>query len=213
MAHQGRDSLDRRLEERVAEWAAETARPRPGWAYDSPAEFVLCRGRAFEPHMPVLVRSEREKANYRYANAFELVIRDDALAYAEGYALSFRGGLMPHAWAVDRSGRAYEPTWSWFARPRAYYGVVFATKYLIDAFAADPAAIEAGAIALDRYRVVRDPDVVGWQPGGDGAPAAGDNLRAWTAALRALTAADRPRRRRRDPRTTAWDDERGLHVG
>jgi hypothetical protein len=207
MAYHGRDSLDRRLEERLAERAAETASPRSGWAYDSPAEFVLCRGRAFEPYTMIATRTERETARHRFANAFELVLRDDALAYAEGFTLTWRDGLMPHAWAVDRAGRAVEPTWSWFTRPRAYLGVTFDTAYLINAFAADPAAIEAGAIALDRYRVVRDPDGSGWQPGGDGAPApaAGDNLRAWTAALRALTAADRPRRRRRDPRTAAWD--------
>lgn len=67
-----------------------------------------------------------------FKNAGALAIEDPDLLYCEGLAASAKVPLMlPHAWLVDRQGRALEVTW---AEPgQAYFGAVFQTSAYIEA--------------------------------------------------------------------------------
>ena len=86
-----------------------------------------------------------------FTNAFWQVITDSKTwRYAEGYAISGRGILVPvhHAWLLDEQGRVVDPTWE--PPGVAYFGVMFAYLTLIRF---------RGGQLLDVGRILRDPFV------------------------------------------------------
>jgi hypothetical protein len=105
----------------------------PGCA--TPEGFVLKHGRAFAATEATFAR-RRARPNQCFKNAAGLAAADPELRYVEGYILC--GGLpLEHAWCVTRSGVVIDPT----LRPRHkvihYFGVMFSTRYLWNAIAAN----------------------------------------------------------------------------
>jgi hypothetical protein len=211
MLRDHRRDYERELEGLLLCTVDTTRRPARGWRYPSPGAFVLAHGEAFRPARAARYPGPpHDTWRHRHGNALQAVLLDGELSYAEGYALTRDRRVTLHAWAVDRSGRAVETTFP-HARPRAYFGVVFGTGYLVGEFATEPDTVVTGATALGRYRVVEDPDAVPWRPGGSGPPVRSpdDAVAGWTAALLTHATAGRPPRRDPHPRAREWDRERG----
>lgn len=123
-----RTVLRTELNRQVRSW-----RSVPGLVYRGPADFVLTEGEWFEP-----VGCRVGLPKQCYFNALVMGLR--GWSYVEGYATSpalpegwrFEGlEVVPHAWAVDPSGRPWELTWPFVGR--AYRGVRFSVGRADDA--------------------------------------------------------------------------------
>ena len=103
-------------------FAAECLNPSPDpWAYHTTPAFVLATGRPYTAAArPKGLRKMPNKLCFR--NAHYLALDDRTLTYTEGYALSFQGIPVEHAWCVRADGTVVDPTW-YHPELAAYYGV------------------------------------------------------------------------------------------
>lgn len=89
--------------------------------------FVLQHGEEHQPHTTKCLH--RGKMKECFMNAYRLVDRSNgALWYCEGFAWSIIPVL--HAWAVDKDGNVFEPTWRDIGI--SYFGIAFKMEFVRD---------------------------------------------------------------------------------
>jgi len=98
-----------------------------GFIYLCIEDFVLKNGREFIEKIPFWEDLMTPKECYK--NVTEIVIDNENLTYVEGFAQSKGLITTNHAWCCTKEGKVIDPTWK---DGEFYYGVPFATKYLIE---------------------------------------------------------------------------------
>ena len=95
--------------------------------YSSLQDFVLQNGREFDPiDKPSSIKRGIIKECYK--NAFEIVQDRPDLTYCEGYADSYLGLPILHAWVATDEGEAIEVTWP--TKGASYIGVPFDFEFV-----------------------------------------------------------------------------------
>ncbi|MEL6439092.1 MAG: hypothetical protein AAFQ80_07560 [Cyanobacteria bacterium J06621_8] len=101
--------------------------PRSDWTYNSFEELVLSEGQEMAS-IPLPNSIEAGLPRNCYFNCRQALNEHPELNYCEGYALAIDYVLpVPHAWLVNSSGEALDPTWQ---TPAAYVGVAFDRGWL-----------------------------------------------------------------------------------
>jgi hypothetical protein len=118
-----------------------TRRLTPRIPYPNPEALVLGQGQLWTPIEPPFPwRRDRMRFCYYYALRFVLEM-EGAMRYVEGYAFHPRNGdVVPHAWAVDEQGRAWDVVWP---KPGtcAYFGLVLPTADVLRFWEVDPECV------------------------------------------------------------------------
>ena len=117
--------LEARVQVERTHWQGRS----PATPYLSIEDFVLQHGREYNP-APYAEKVSSGEMGQCFKNAYQLLISDEKLRYAEGFAWDV-DVLLPlqHAWCVDVDGNVIDPTWD---NGESYYGVVFELQYVLD---------------------------------------------------------------------------------
>ncbi len=109
--------------------ASQRGLPEP-YHYASSAAFALRHGSFFRP-APPMPELPKGKPNCCFYNCSRVLLTPagEQYQYAEGWA-GRPGGLLHHAWLVDRHGRAMDVTCG-FKRCAFYFGVVIPRDQLL----------------------------------------------------------------------------------
>lgn len=92
--------------------------------------FLRRHGQFFNPQ-PLPKGIGRGTIKHCYGNAYRMLTRHGrrlGLSYAEGYATTTTSNLHLHAWAIDKQGKVYDPTWKVGS---AYFGVALRTEFVM----------------------------------------------------------------------------------
>jgi len=107
--------------------AVEVPPARAHWKYQRYEELVLDCGFIMEPQ-PLPETIEPGAPQFSYWNCQQLVLADNSLTYAEGYALHAGVGFpISHAWLLAPDGYALDPTWDSVG---CYFGVPLSTAWV-----------------------------------------------------------------------------------
>lgn len=114
-----------------------------GYAYSSPAEFVLQHGIEYTPR-PLPKGLQMGLPKHCYSNAIVGAYAHRSLFYVEGYALNVASFPIHHAWLTDDKQSAFDPTWR--SLGTAYLGIMF------NVGRADDASWNGDATVLDDWK-------------------------------------------------------------